>query len=290
MKEQQYWLSPAKLNLFLYITGRRTDGYHNLQTLFQFVDYCDTLCFQTRDDDQICLMTEFVGVKQEDNLIIKATQLLLRYINQHNLLLPPHYGVDITVDKKLPMGGGLGGGSSNAATTLLALNQLWNLSLTTQQLMAIGSQIGADVPIFIYGHSAFAQGIGDQLTPIDIVEKWYLVVKPNVDISTVDIFTHPQLKRDTVTRNLTELLQLPFKNDCEPTVRLLYPQIDRLINLLSNKAPTRLTGTGSCLYCECDSELHAQQLQQFLKMMTQKSENITSFIAKSCNDSPVFKH
>lgn len=281
------WPSPAKLNLFLYITGQRKDGYHNLQTLFQFIDACDYLTFELRQDNEICLTTEIFQVKHDDNLIIKSASLLLHYAKEQQLPLPTHYGVDISIDKKLPIGGGLGGGSSNAATTLVALNQLWGLNLPKSTLMQIGCQLGADIPIFVFGHSAFAQGIGDELQDVEIAENWYLIIKPNVEIATVSIFKHADLKRDTVTRTCRQLLSEPFHNDCEPTVRKLYPQIDNLIKLLNEQAPTRLTGTGACLFCECDSEEQAKALQLYLHQYD-ANEKITSFVAKGVNRSPLF--
>lgn len=283
------WFSPAKLNLFLYITGQRTDKYHNLQTLFQFIDLCDELIFSNRIDNQINLVTSFANVAHRDNLIIKAASLLLDYAHTNHLVLPPLYGVNIQINKQLPMGGGLGGGSSNAATTLVALNQIWQLNLSTEQLMELGKILGADVPIFIYGHSAFAQGIGDDLQSINIPEKWYLIIKPNIEISTVSIFKNPHLKRDSVTRDVKQLMNLPFENDCEPIVRQLYPQIDRLINLLSHQAPTRLTGTGSCIFSECDSQQQALLIQNWLNEQVAITNNIVSFIAKGCNESPLYR-
>lgn len=287
MCERRSWPSPAKLNLFLYITGRRQDGYHNLQTLFQFLDYCDYLDFAPRADQQICLQTVFEGIAANDNLIIKSANHLIQHAKKIFADFEIPYGVDISIDKRLPMGGGLGGGSSNAATTLVALNHLWQLNFTTEQLMAIGKQIGADVPIFIFGHSAFAEGIGDELVMVDLPQQWYLVIKPDINIATAKIFTTPDLKRDTVTRSMGELLQTPFTNDCEKTVRQLYPQIDHLITMLASQRPTRLTGTGSCIFCECQNEQQAKNLQLWVNEHVASTENITSFIAKGINRSPL---
>ena len=283
------WQSPAKLNLFLYITGKRADNYHNLQTLFQFVDLCDELQFSRRQDNRITLATPIKDIDDNNNLVIKASKLLLEYAHTHHLTLPEQYGITIHINKKLPIGGGLGGGSSNAATTLVALNELWQLHLSVNQLMTLGKTLGADVPIFIYGHSAFAQGIGDLLKSVEIPEKWFLIIKPNIEISTVSIFKHPELKRDTVTRDIDQLLNNSFENDCEPIVRKLYPIIDRIITLLSTKAPTRLTGTGSCIFCECESLQHAQKLQLFLNNQFLPTDNITSLLAKGCNKSPLYQ-
>lgn len=171
------WPSPAKLNLFLYITGRRSDGYHNLQTLFQFLDYGDTLTITPRDDTQLTILTPIEGVEDKDNLIIKAAKLLRDYCQQHNIPLQ-YQGADISVDKKLPMGGGLGGGSSNAATTLIALNYHWQAGLSDETLAKLGVSLGADVPVFVKGHAAFAEGVGEILTPAEPKEQWYLVAHP----------------------------------------------------------------------------------------------------------------
>ncbi|WP_085247985.1 4-(cytidine 5'-diphospho)-2-C-methyl-D-erythritol kinase [Gilliamella mensalis] len=274
------WLSPAKLNLFLYITGRRADNYHNLQTLFQFIDYYDTVTFSTRKDNNINLLTDFANIPANKNLIVIAAEQLKNYTNRNDL------GVDITIDKKIPMGGGLGGASSNAATVLVALNQLWQLNLSTETLMDIGRNIGADVPIFIYGHAAFAEGIGDQFQPVDIPEYWYLVTYPNIEISTVKIFNDPELTRNTPVQNITDLLSLPFnelQNDCESIVRKRYPKVDNIITYLSQYGTTRLTGTGACVFTQCESKQQALTIQNKLKELS-----IHSFVAKSLNSSPLY--
>lgn len=276
----KHWLSPAKLNLFLYITGRRPDNYHNLQTLFQFIDVCDKLTFNVRNDGKIRLLTQFEQVPEDKNLITIAAQRLKSYANNSEL------GVDIAIEKMIPMGGGLGGASSNAATVLVALNQLWNLNIEQQTLITIGRSIGADVPIFIYGHSAFAEGIGDQFQQVDIPQYWYLVSCPNIEISTVKVFNDPKLQRDTPKRTIEQLLSIPFDkftNDCEPIVRERYPQVDQLISYLSKFAPTRLTGTGACVFTRCDSKEQALSIQNELKSLSVKN-----FITKSLNLSPLY--
>ncbi|MCX8596498.1 MULTISPECIES: 4-(cytidine 5'-diphospho)-2-C-methyl-D-erythritol kinase [unclassified Gilliamella] len=276
----KHWLSPAKLNLFLYITGRRPDNYHNLQTLFQFIDVCDKLTFNVRNDGKIRLLTQFEQVPEDKNLITIAAQRLKSYANNSEL------GVDIAIEKMIPMGGGLGGASSNAATVLVALNQLWNLNIEQQTLITIGRSIGADVPIFIYGHSAFAEGIGDQFQQVDIPQYWYLVSCPNIEISTVKVFNDPKLQRDTPKRTIEQLMSIPFDkftNDCEPIVRERYPQVDQLISYLSQFAPTRLTGTGACVFTRCDSKEQALSIQNELKSLSVKS-----FITKSLNLSPLY--
>lgn len=275
------WFSPAKLNLFLYITGRRSDNYHNLQTLFQFIDYCDIVTFSVHQDNQINLLTDFDNVPVHENLMTIAAERLKSYTNCQDL------GVDITIDKKIPIGGGLGGASSNAATVLVALNQLWQLDLSIETLIDIGRKIGADVPIFIYGHSAFAQGIGDQLQTVNIPEYWYLVTYPNIKISTVKIFNDPELTRNTPSKNLDDLLSLSFdqfRNDCENVVRKRYPIVDKVITYLSQFAPTRLTGTGGCIFSRCQTKQQAQQIQQKLNNAFQ----IPSFVVKSLNKSPLY--
>lgn len=276
----KHWLSPAKLNLFLYITGRRPDNYHNLQTLFQFIDVCDKLTFNVRNDGKIRLLTQFEQVPEDKNLITIAAQRLKSYANNSEL------GVDIAIEKMIPMGGGLGGASSNAATVLVALNQLWNLNIEQQTLITIGRSIGADVPIFIYGHSAFAEGIGDQFQQVDIPQYWYLVSCPNIEISTVKVFNDPKLQRDTPKRTIEQLMSIPFDkftNDCEPIVRERYPQVDQLISYLSKFAPTRLTGTGACVFTRCDSQEQAFSIQNELKSLSVKN-----FITKSLNLSPLY--
>lgn len=276
------WFSPAKLNLFLYITGRRADGYHNLQTLFQFLDYGDQLRFQVNNSDDIDLLTPIAQVNKQDNLIIKAANRLYLYAKQQQRLPANfHCGVDISIDKKLPLGGGLGGGSSNAAITLMALNQLWQLDLTQAELMSIGLTLGADVPIFVYGHAAFAQGVGEQLQIAQPPEYWYLICKPPITISTADIFNSAQLKRDSVTRSYADLLSSPFSNDCEATVREAYPAVDRLLKQLACYAPARLTGTGACVFAECSTQVQAQLLQ---RKMAQYDPHLTLFVAQGCND------
>lgn len=274
------WLSPAKLNLFLYITGRRPDNYHNLQTLFQFIDMSDRLSFNLREDDKINLVTQFSDIPSDKNLITLAAQRLKSYTGRHEL------GIDIAIDKIIPMGGGLGGASSNAATTLVALNQLWNLNLSRQTLIEIGRNIGADVPIFIYGHTALAQGIGDQLQSVEFPEYWYLVTYPNIAISTVKVFNDPDLKRDTPVRSVNELLSLDqFSNDCEVVVRKRYPKVNAIITHFSQFAPTRLTGTGACVFTQCQSKAEAEKLQDTLIDF-----DVKSFVTKSLNNSPLYSN
>ncbi|WP_186728099.1 4-(cytidine 5'-diphospho)-2-C-methyl-D-erythritol kinase [Vibrio sp. T20] len=270
-----HWPSPAKLNLFLYITGRRDNGYHELQTLFQFVDFGDELTVTANEKtNSITITPEIPGVALEDNLIWKAATALQQYTSTS-------FGADIELKKVLPMGGGIGGGSSNAATVLVALNYLWQLDLSDDQLAEIGLKLGADVPVFVRGHAAFAEGVGEQLQPANPNEKWYLVVKPQVSIATVDIFTHSKLTRNTPKRALSTLLEQEYVNDCEKIVRMLYPEVDKQLSWLLQYAPSRLTGTGSCVFAEFNSKNEAELVRE------QLPDTVSAFVAKGRNISPL---
>ncbi|EHS7463881.1 4-(cytidine 5'-diphospho)-2-C-methyl-D-erythritol kinase [Vibrio cholerae] len=270
------WPSPAKLNLFLYITGRRANGYHDLQTLFQFLDHGDELTITANHSGNITLSPALADVALEDNLIYKAAMAL------KNAAQSP-LGADIQLHKVLPMGGGIGGGSSNAATTLVALNYLWQTGLSDDQLAEIGLALGADVPVFTRGFAAFAEGVGEELFAVEPEEKWYLVVRPAVSIATKDIFTHPQLMRNTPKRDLASLLATPYENDCEKIVRSLYPEVDKQLSWLLQYAPSRLTGTGSCVFAEFSSRKDAQAV------FAQLSDNVLAFVAQGRNVSPLRK-
>ncbi|ENM3755067.1 4-(cytidine 5'-diphospho)-2-C-methyl-D-erythritol kinase [Vibrio cholerae] len=270
------WPSPAKLNLFLYITGRRANGYHDLQTLFQFLDHGDELTITANNSGNITLSPALADVALEDNLIYKAAMAL------KNAAQSP-LGADIQLHKVLPMGGGIGGGSSNAATTLVALNYLWQTGLSDDQLAEIGLALGADVPVFTRGFAAFAEGVGEELSAVEPEEKWYLVVRPAVSIATKDIFTHPQLVRNTPKRDLASLLTTPYENDCEKIVRSLYPEVDKQLSWLLQYAPSRLTGTGSCVFAEFSSRKDAHAV------FAQLSDNVLAFVAQGRNVSPLRK-
>ncbi|MCG9597207.1 4-(cytidine 5'-diphospho)-2-C-methyl-D-erythritol kinase [Vibrio sp. Isolate25] len=274
ISETTHWPSPAKLNLFLYITGRRENGYHELQTLFQFIDFGDDISIRANETGSITLTPELPGLPLEDNLIWKAAMALK---NKTGCA----YGADISLNKRLPMGGGIGGGSSNAATVLVALNHLWQTHLTEQELADIGLKLGADVPVFAQGFAAFAEGVGEELTQAEPEEKWYLVVRPNVAIATVDIFTHPDLTRNTPKRDLATLLDSPYENDCEKIVRMLYPEVDKQLSWLLQYAPSRLTGTGSCVFAEFSSQNEANEV------LEKVPDNVSAFIAKGKNISPL---
>ncbi|MCE9890800.1 4-(cytidine 5'-diphospho)-2-C-methyl-D-erythritol kinase [Kluyvera intermedia] len=274
------WPSPAKLNLFLYITGQRPDGYHTLQTLFQFLDYGDTLTIEPRTDGQLRLLTPVDGVPNEENLIIRAARLLMKTAAQSQRL-PEGSGADISIDKRLPMGGGLGGGSSNAATVLVALNHLWQCHLSEDELATIGLMLGADVPVFVRGHAAFAEGVGEVLTPVEVAEKWYLVAHPGVSIPTPVIFGDPELPRNTPVRSIDTLLNCEFANDCEVIARKRFREVDDVLSWLLEYAPSRLTGTGACVFAEFDTELAARQV------LEQAPEWLQGFVAKGVNLSPL---
>jgi 4-diphosphocytidyl-2-C-methyl-D-erythritol kinase len=280
---RESWPAPAKLNLFLYITGRRPDGYHNLQTLFQFLDYGDTLTIETNASGQIALLTPVVGVKEEDNLVVRAAKLLQQQATLRGTL-PAQAGASIAIEKRLPMGGGLGGGSSDAATVLVALNHQWQTGFTLSELADLGLSLGADVPVFVEGFAAFAEGVGEKLTPVSPAEKWYLVVHPGVNISTPAVFTDPELIRTTPAREISELLSAEFRNDCEPVVRKRFREVEQLVSWLLEYAPSRLTGTGACVFAEFDTESAARQVFELTPKAWQ------SFVARGVNVSPLHRH
>ncbi|WP_213732455.1 4-(cytidine 5'-diphospho)-2-C-methyl-D-erythritol kinase [Citrobacter europaeus] len=277
-----HWPSPAKLNLFLYITGQRADGYHTLQTLFQFLNYGDTIDIAPRGDGEIRLLTPVEGVEHEDNLIVRAARLLMKAASESNRL-PQGSGADISIEKRLPMGGGLGGGSSNAATVLVALNHLWQCGLSVDELAALGLTLGADVPVFVRGHAAFAEGVGEILTPVEPEEKWYLVAHPGVSIPTPVIFKDPDLPRNTPKRSIKTLLKCEFGNDCEVIARKRFREVDAALSWLLEYAPSRLTGTGACVFAEFDTESRARQV------LEQAPEWLKGFVAKGVNLSPLHR-
>lgn len=269
--------APAKLNRMLHITGRRADGYHTLQTLFQFLDVSDTLHFTPRHDDSITLSPALPGVAPEDNLVVRAARALQRESGCRR-------GVDITLEKRLPMGGGLGGGSSNAATTLLALNRLWGIGFTCERLAAIGLTLGADVPVFVHGQAAWAEGVGEVLTAVELETPWFVVLHPGITVSTASVFNAPQLTRNTPPISMARALQggaLAWHNDCQQTVFARYPEIARAHAWLSGFAPTMLTGTGACLFARLTDECEADSILQRV------DAGWHAFKAKGCNRSPL---
>lgn len=273
-KDPIRWPAPAKLNLFLYINGQRNDGYHELQTLFQFIDLCDHLTISANLSGEVTLSPEIENLAVTDNLIFKAAMMLKEY-GDNNL------GAHIHLEKNLPMGGGLGGGSSNAATTLLALNYHWDLNLTKQQLSKIGLSLGADLPIFIEGHASLAEGVGEHLTKVDTKESYYIVATPDCHISTPSIFQNKMLIRDTPKRPLSLLMSQDWLNDCEPCVKNNYPKVAKVIDWLIEYAPTRLTGTGACVFSTFSTAQEAQVV------LDKSPEWLTAFSCKGLNTSPV---
>ncbi|HET8807175.1 MAG TPA: 4-(cytidine 5'-diphospho)-2-C-methyl-D-erythritol kinase [Methylophaga sp.] len=268
------WPAPAKLNLFLHITGRRDDGYHLLQTAFQFIDYGDTLKISITDSPQITLSPALPSVAENDNLIIRAAKLLQKAANIQQ-------GAHIHLDKKLPMGGGLGGGSSDAATTLVALNQQWRCQLSEHELATLALQLGADVPVFVHGHAAWAEGVGEQLTPISPPEPWYLVVIPDCQISTGEIFSASELTRDCEPIKISGFLSGEGSNVCEAVVKQRYPAVAEALDWLAKYADPKMTGTGACIFASFETAAKAQQIWQQLPATWQ------GFIAKGCNQSPL---
>ncbi|QQN52233.1 4-(cytidine 5'-diphospho)-2-C-methyl-D-erythritol kinase [Stutzerimonas balearica] len=262
--------APAKLNLMLHVLGRREDGYHELQTLFQFLDHGDELTFARREDGQIRLLSDLPGVDHESNLIVRAARLL----QQQGDDVP---GADITLVKRLPMGGGIGGGSSDAATTLLGLNRLWNLGLDLDRLAQLGLSLGADVPVFVRGHAAFAEGVGERLQAVELPEPWYLVAVPQVSVSTAEIFSDPELTRNTPPITVRSLLAGGGHNDCQPVVEKRYPQVRNALSLLNKFVPARMTGTGACVFGSFPNEGEADKVRR------QLPATLPSFVARGSN-------
>jgi 4-diphosphocytidyl-2-C-methyl-D-erythritol kinase len=263
--------APAKLNLFLHITGRRADGYHTLQTAFQFIDRADTLHFRLRHDGQLQLTADLDGVLPQDNLIIRAG-VALRQLTGCTL------GANITLEKRLPMGGGLGGGSSDAASTLLALNTLWETQLTLDELATLGLSLGADVPVFVHGHAAWAEGIGEQLTAIDPDEPWYVVLTPKAHVSTAEAFRHPLLTRHSGAIKLRDLNAGATRNDFEKVIRIMAPAVDEALQWLSQHGVAKMTGTGACVFLSCTSQGQAADILS--------SSPVNGFICRGQNRSP----
>ena len=257
--------APAKLNLFLHVVGRRADGYHLLQSVFQLISLSDTLHFDLRDDERLVRVTEVEGVPQQSDLIIRAAQSLRDLAAARGIAVR---GVDIRIDKQIPMGGGLGGGSSDAATTLLALNQLWALGLSRDELMAIGVGLGADVPFFLLGQNAFVEGIGEQLTPIDTPDGWFVVIHPGVAVPTPAIFGAAELTRDTKAVRIADfsasLASIPGfgKNDLQAVAARAFPAVSDALRWLSRHGEARMTGSGACVFCRLDSEPQAKAVLQ----------------------------
>ena len=272
MSDSLSLLSPAKLNLFLHITGRREDGYHELQTLFQLLDWGDSLHFTSNDSGEITLSGCDLDIPLAQNLITRAAHALPRH---------PQQGAAIKLEKRIPEGGGLGGGSSNAATTLLALNYLWQLGLTAGELQLIGAQLGADVPVFTGGYTAWAEGIGEILTPVEMPPSWYLVVVPDCHVSTAQIFSNEQLTRNTSPIKIAAFFEGHSRNDCQDLVRNLHQEVDNALKWLDNFGDAKLTGTGACVFASFPDK------QQARHALGQLPNSMTGFVAQGLNKSPV---
>ena len=269
--------SPAKINRFLHIIGRRADGYHQLQTLFQFLDFGDELIIKPHDS--LILETALPELRTEDNLILQAARLLQQTTGCAK-------GAHITLDKRLPMGGGVGGGSSNAATALLGLNKLWNLGLSEDQLAEMGLKLGADVPVFVRGRSAFAEGVGEQLTPMNPSEPWFVVLIPDVHVNTAAMYGHEDLTRDTPPIKVAAANDQKGQNDFEPLVRQLYPEVDKCLTLLDNFGHSSiesamLSGSGACVFAPFVYQEVATSV------LTELSSKAKGFVARGINNSPL---
>ena len=278
VKKLNWWPSPAKLNLFLHINGRYENGYHQLQSIFQLLDIGDELAFEVDNSGIVDLLTPIDGVDYQDNLVVKAALLLQKYSKEQ---AKNTKGCKIYLKKRLPMGGGIGGGSSNAATTLVALNYLWACQLSDTQLAELGLQLGADVPIFVQGNSAFAEGVGELLTPVNLASKCYLVVFPDCHVSTAEIFKAEELPRQTAKIRSQDYKFENTHNDCQELVCNLYPNVAKTLRWLLEYAPSRMTGTGACVFAVFNSEEHALNVQAKLPIGT------TSFVSNGLSRSPL---
>ena len=272
------WPAPAKLNLFLHVIGRRDDGYHLLQTAFQFLDYGDELRFHLTDDSRVARAAGPEGVPLDADLSVRAARSLKQASGYAG-------GVEITLNKRIPLGGGLGGGSSDAATTLLALNQLWGLRMPVSELASLGLALGADVPVFIHGHAAWAEGIGEQLTPIDPPQPWYTVIAPPVQVATVDVFREFAANRAltpyTPPRTIRDLREGRLGNELELLVRARYPAVEQAFTMLAPHGRPRLTGSGGCVYIEVPDIEKGRQITSNLPA------GFTGFTARGLNRHPL---
>lgn len=270
----QGWPAPAKLNLMLRITGRRPDGYHELQTVFQFIDRCDWLWIDVRSDGRIRRSSDLPGVAPERDLTVRAAKALQQATGCR-------LGADIRCEKRLPMGGGLGGGSSDAATTLVALNHLWGTGLEEDALAAIGLTLGADVPVFVRGRAAWAEGVGERLMPVQIPEPWYLVLLPPCSVPTRDVFLHPELTRDSPPATLADFIAGKHPNDCLEVVRRHYAPVASALEWLKAWGGGRLTGTGSSVFAEFCERAEAQRALEACP------DGFQAFVARGLNRSPL---
>jgi 4-diphosphocytidyl-2-C-methyl-D-erythritol kinase len=274
------WLAPAKLNLFLHILGRRPDGYHELQTCFQFVDLSDEITIEVRNDGQIRRALDLPGVPEDADLCIRAARALKEASGAR-------LGAEIRLLKRIPIGGGMGGGSSDAATCLVALNRLWGLNWPPEKLATLGLKLGADVPVFVHGRAAFAEGVGERLTPLypprAPIEPNYLIIKPNVSVSTADVFQDPELTRNSAPITIHGFLASGGRNDCLGVVRRRYPEVARALDWLSLFGSARLTGTGACVFLACETKELGQEI------IAKLPPEFAGFLARGLNDSPMLE-
>ncbi len=268
--------APAKLNLFLNILNRRDDGYHNIQTVFQFINFCDELHFSLSDTGEITFHSEQFKISPERNLIVRAATLLKGKTNTP-------LGAHIHLEKKLPIGGGIGGGSSNAATTLVALNQLWQTGLSQKELITLGAKLGADVSIFIHGEAAYAAGIGNEFSPIALPEPWYLILMPPVSVSSAELYANPQLTRDNQPITISDFLNQGGHNSFEAIARKLYPEISDTLDWLSQFGSAKMSGSGSTVFASFDEKDQAETV------LKQIPDRIKGIVAKGCNQSPLYQ-
>ncbi|HEY6457338.1 MAG TPA: 4-(cytidine 5'-diphospho)-2-C-methyl-D-erythritol kinase [Steroidobacteraceae bacterium] len=268
------WPAPAKLNLFLHVISRRPDGYHELQTLFQLIDLADDIQIQVRPDAVIERQAGPDGVPAEADLVVRAARAL-------QAAAGIRLGASLRLTKRIPMGGGLGGGSSDAATVLVALNQMWKCGLNEDDLAGIGVKLGADVPVFVRGHSAWAEGRGERLTAVHLPEHWFALVHPQVHVPTAAVFQAPELTRNSPPITIGGYLQSGGRNDFEPVVRTRYPEVARALDWLGHFAPARLTGTGSCIFAPCAAQDEAQDI------VTRVPAPWRGMVARGMNVSPL---
>jgi len=274
--EETHWPAPAKLNLFLHVIGRRPDGYHELQTVFQLIDLCDTVTVAVRADGSIERPEGPADVPPDSDLVVRAARAL-------QATSGTRLGATLRVRKRIPMGGGLGGGSSDAATTLLALNRLWDCRLGIEELARLGLPLGADVPVFVKGFSAWAEGVGERLTPLELPQRWYVIIHPGVGVSTRAVFQSPELTRNSPLITIRAFFEAGGCNDCEPVVRARYPEVAAALDWLSRHAPARLTGTGSCIFASCATAIEAERIA------ARVPDEWASFVARGLNISPAHR-
>ena len=270
-----FYPAPAKLNLFLHVVGRRADGYHLLQSVFRFIDFGDELGFSVRADGLINHLNPIPGVEPESDLCVRAARLL-----QKHCACP--LGADIQIKKRLPMGGGLGGGSSDAATTLIALNHLWQTGLSREALQPLGLSLGADVPVFVFGQNAFAEGVGEILSAVELDNPWYVVLIPPVHVSTPDIFRDEGLTRDTEMIRMRDFKSVVTRNDLQTVVCRRYPEVKQCLEWLSDFAPAKMTGSGACVFAEFESEASARNALEKIP------DTLSGFVAKGLSQHPLF--